>query len=98
MSSPTWRIRSKPQKRVGLGWAAEAVVLKAEYVLGSVRETVVYGEDIAYQQNEVEPVFYSEFPPSEYIADIDRERRIHELTLETTKETFAAEFLDLVSR
>jgi hypothetical protein len=81
-------------KRVQRGWGAEAVVLKAEYVRGSVRETVVYGEEIGYQQNEVEPVFYSEFPPSEYIVDIDRVRRIHELTLETGKETFAAEFLD----
>jgi hypothetical protein len=83
-------------KRVGLGrgWAAEAVVLKAEYVLGSVRETVVYGEEIGHQQKEVEPVFYSEFPPSEYIVDIDRVRRIHQLTLETSKETLASEFLD----
>src|SRR5262245_39133614 len=29
-------------KRVQRGWGAEAVVLKAEFVLGSVRETMVY--------------------------------------------------------
>ncbi|MFZ1105500.1 MAG: hypothetical protein WAN86_22030 [Hyphomicrobiaceae bacterium] len=81
-------------KRVRRGWGAEAVVLKAEFVPGSVRETVVYGEEIGCQRNEVAPEFYSEFPPSEFIVDIDRVRRIHELTLETSKETFAAEFLD----
>jgi len=74
-------------KRVRRGWGAEAVVLKVAFVLGSVCETVIYGEVIGCQRNEVASEFYSEFPPSEFIVDIDRVRRIHELTLETSKET-----------
>jgi hypothetical protein len=84
-------------KRVQRHWGTEAVVLKAEFVPGSMRDTVVYGEEIGCQRNEVAPEFYSEFPPSEFIVEIDRVRRIHELTLETSKETFAAEFLDIWS-
>src|SRR5262249_6508559 len=81
-------------KRIQRGWGANAVVLTAEYVPGILRATTVYAEEIGYQRKAVSAPFYDEFRPSEWIVDIARVRRIHELTDEDSRDEFGSGFLD----
>jgi hypothetical protein len=82
------------KKRIHRGWGDNAVVLTAEYVRGIMRATSVYAEEIGYQRKAVAAAFYDEFRPSEWILDIARVRRIHELTDEDSRDEFESGFLD----
>src|SRR5262245_49417982 len=72
----------------------EATVLRGPLKVHRVAETAVFCEQIGYQRRSVHRSFYDEFKPDEYVTDIDRVRKIHELTEPDMKAHFKEQFLD----
>ncbi len=57
-------------------------------------DTVINVEQVGYQRYGVVDAFYEEFPREDFVADLDRVRRILELTTPTARANFTANFID----
>jgi hypothetical protein len=69
-------------------------VLRGPLKVHRVAETAVFCEKVGYQRKSVSRSFYHEFKPDEYVANIERVRRIHVLTEPNTKGHFKEQFMD----
>jgi len=72
----------------------EPTVLRGPLKVHRIAETAVFCEQIGYQRKSVHRSFYDEFKPDAYVTDIERVRKIYELTEPDEKARFKELFLD----
>lgn len=57
-------------------------------------DTVIYLQEVGYQRKDVLDTFFNEFPPDMTTADLEKVKRIHELTIPDAKDSYRRNFID----